>query len=64
MKKVEKLEEVINRINKNKEKLQEFGIVKIGVFGSFAKNEISEDSDVDLLIEFKRGSMSFKNLQL
>lgn len=59
MRRVENLEDVIDRINKNRKKLQEFGILKIGVFGSFAKNKVTENSDVDLLIEFKRGSMSF-----
>ena len=30
-----------------------YGISKIGVFGSYIKNEAREDSDLDLLVEFK-----------
>ncbi len=32
----------------------EFGISKIGLFGSFAKGEPAETSDVDILVEFER----------
>jgi predicted nucleotidyltransferase len=30
----------------------EFGISRIGVFGSVARGEVSVDSDVDLIVEF------------
>lgn len=33
---------------------REFGVRKIGLFGSFAKGQPSEHSDVDLLVEFER----------
>lgn len=32
----------------------EFGVRKIGLFGSYAKGQPNESSDVDLLIEFER----------
>ncbi len=32
----------------------EFGISKIGLFGSFAKGQPTETSDVDILVEFER----------
>lgn len=32
----------------------EFGISKIGLFGSFAKGHPAETSDVDILVEFER----------
>jgi predicted nucleotidyltransferase len=32
--------------------LQKHQVVKAGVFGSFARNEATEESDVDLLIQF------------
>jgi hypothetical protein len=31
---------------------QRFRVAKLGVFGSVARNEISEQSDVDVLVEF------------
>ena len=33
--------------------LQKHQVVKAGLFGSFARNEATEESDVDLLIQFK-----------
>ena len=31
----------------------EFGVVSLGLFGSFAKGKQKIDSDIDLLVEFK-----------
>jgi predicted nucleotidyltransferase len=31
---------------------QEFQIIKIGLFGSYARGEQSEKSDIDLIVEF------------
>lgn len=33
---------------------QVYDVVKLGVFGSFARDEADEDSDIDLLVEFRR----------
>ncbi|MGE4490527.1 MAG: nucleotidyltransferase family protein [Kiritimatiellales bacterium] len=33
---------------------QEFGVKTLGVFGSFARDEATPDSDLDLLVEFER----------
>lgn len=34
----------------------EYQISKIGLFGSFARNEQSEQSDIDILLEFEPGT--------
>ena len=39
----------LRRIKPNLEQL--YGVTKIGIFGSFARNEIREDSDVDVVVE-------------
>jgi uncharacterized protein len=36
----------------------EYKISKIGIFGSFARNEQDDKSDIDILIEFKPGTMN------
>ncbi len=33
---------------------EEYAVQEIGVFGSFANNEASEESDIDLLVELSR----------
>ncbi|WP_417915314.1 nucleotidyltransferase family protein [Candidatus Electronema sp. JM] len=34
----------------------EYNVSKIGLFGSFARNEQSDNSDIDIIIEFKEGT--------
>ncbi len=41
----------------------EFGVSKIGLFGSYAKDRASDASDIDLLIEFER-PIGFRFLEL
>ena len=43
------IDSIINYLKKNQVK-------EIGLFGSFARNEIKESSDIDLLVEYKRGT--------
>lgn len=46
-------EKVIRKIKENYQYLSfEFGVAKIGLFGSFAKGSETENSDIDLLVEF------------
>ena len=48
------LEEVKNILAENKEGLKEkFKVRLLGIFGSYARNEQREDSDLDLLIAFE-----------
>lgn len=34
--------------------MAKYGVKRLGLFGSYAKDEQSEDSDVDLVAEFER----------
>jgi len=45
--------------------LEAFGVAEVSLFGSFARDEARDDSDVDLLVEFKRpiGMFEFVRLQ-
>jgi len=36
-------------------------VKKIGIFGSFARGEAKEDSDIDVLVEFEPGYKTFDN---
>lgn len=40
-----------------REHADEFGIVRIGIFGSVARNEATEESDVDVIIETKHPNL-------
>lgn len=47
-------EEIIAFLRLHKGELEKnFGVSKIALFGSFARNEATPDSDIDLLIDMK-----------
>ncbi len=47
-------EDIIATISKHKTELEEeFGVKKIYLFGSYAKDEQNEDSDIDFIVDFK-----------
>lgn len=47
-------EEIIDFLKKNKPRMKkEFGVVKIALFGSYARGEQTTESDIDILIELK-----------
>jgi len=40
---------------------EDFGVKRIGIFGSFARGEQKKTSDVDVLVEFANGQATFDN---
>ncbi len=48
-------------IRRNSEKLKSFGVKKLGLFGSFVREEQHSESDIDLLVEFEEGQKTFDN---
>jgi uncharacterized protein len=47
--------DIIKKLKDLKPVLQEgYSVKKIGLFGSFSDNTFSEDSDIDILVEFER----------
>ena len=55
-------ETIIQFVRRNREHIRSFGVARIGLFGSFVRNEQRPDSDIDLLVEYDAGQASFKNL--
>jgi predicted nucleotidyltransferase len=53
---------LLNLIHSNQTQLKAFGIKKLGLFGSFARNQASTESDIDLLIFFEKGEKKLENL--
>lgn len=52
MKKIYTIDEIRDIVKPVAEK---YGIEEIWLFGSYARNEATEDSDVDLLVRYKQG---------
>lgn len=42
-------------------KIKGFGVKKIGLFGSFARGEQNDTSDIDILVEFYQNHKTFDN---
>ena len=53
--------EILKRLQRFAPELRRLGVDKIGLFGSFVRNEPHELSDVDILVEFTPGQKSFDN---
>ena len=57
-------ENILNFLSENKLFLREqFHVVKIGIFGSFARNEQNPDSDIDILIEMENNVSNIYDLK-
>ncbi|MBN2834030.1 MAG: nucleotidyltransferase family protein [Candidatus Delongbacteria bacterium] len=54
-------ETILLTIKANKLKLSKFGIRNIGLFGSYARGEQSDNSDIDILIEFDPEKENYDN---
>jgi len=52
---------ILNTIQLHKSKLNQIGILKIGLFGSYARDEQTNTSDIDILIEFVPERENFDN---
>ena len=49
-------EQVLRIVEANRESIQAFGVRKLGLFGSAARGETNEASDLDFVVEFERKS--------
>jgi len=48
-------QKIIKTIEQNKKQIREFGVKSIALFGSYAHKSAKKKSDIDFLVEFKRG---------
>lgn len=49
-----KVDDVLDYLRDSKERLlREYGVLRIGVFGSTVRNEASESSDLDVLVDME-----------
>jgi predicted nucleotidyltransferase len=52
--------EIVDKLLKHISKIKEFGVEKIGIFGSLLKGETT--GDIDILITFRKNEESFEKL--
>ncbi|UCC88338.1 MAG: nucleotidyltransferase family protein [Anaerolineales bacterium] len=54
-------QEVLAQIEDNHDQLRALGVRRLGLFGSFARNDPTAESDVDVLVEFEPDQKTFDN---
>ena len=54
---VETKQEVIDLIRSNRDRFAGFGVSEVGLFGSFVREEQTDESDVDLLVSLQNHSL-------
>lgn len=58
---VQTKEELFAFLTENRQKIQDFGVKRCGLFGSFVRGQQSLTSDVDILVEFEPDQKTFDN---
>ena len=63
MKNFDEIKEIIGQ--HKSELCSEYGVAKIGIFGSYASGQQNEDSDIDILVDFEHpvGFVKFLRLE-
>lgn len=54
-------QELIEKIQNAQQQIRNYGVKRIGIFGSFVYNQANENSDIDFLIEFFPEQKNFDN---
>ncbi|MDD4157532.1 MAG: nucleotidyltransferase domain-containing protein [Candidatus Cloacimonetes bacterium] len=55
-----KKDEILEFLQTHKKELKLLGIERIGIFGSYAKNNNTSNSDLDVLVKFGKVDSKFK----
>ncbi len=55
-------DEAISRLKRHEAGLKRLGVERLYMFGSTARGEASEDSDVDLFFDYKKGKLGLFEL--
>jgi predicted nucleotidyltransferase len=53
--------EIVTALLEHKEQIQALGVKRLGLFGSFVREQQTPQSDVDLLVEFEQGQKTFNH---
>ncbi len=56
---IETKQEIVTLIQEHQRSITNLGVEKLGLFGSFVREEQTDDSDVDVLVKFKPGQKTF-----
>lgn len=54
-------DKILEELKMRRKELEGFGVRRLGLFGSFVRQEQGPESDIDILVEFQPGKASFRN---
>ena len=58
-------DQILTFLSQNKKLFRDkYHIIRIGIFGSYARGEQNTNSDIDLLVEFEENTQDLYNLKL
>ncbi len=59
---ISSVEEILTYLKNNKNFLYDrFGVIRIGIFGSFVRNEQTHSSDIDMVVEIEKSRKNIHN---
>ncbi len=54
-------EKIFSLVIERQDKIKALGVKRLGLFGSFVRQDQGTESDVDILVEFEQGKKTFDN---
>jgi predicted nucleotidyltransferase len=55
-------DDILNFLRLHKQEIEStYGVTRIGLFGSYARQTAREDSDIDLVVEIDKSRKTFRN---
>jgi uncharacterized protein len=52
---------IVNTISERKSQITDLGVKTVGLFGSYCRNTQTEESDIDLLVDFRPDAYNYDN---
>ena len=52
---------ILSSLKAQKEELHKYGVHVVGLFGSYSRNEQTDQSDIDILVDFETDKENFDN---
>ena len=52
---------IFKALNKDRAEIRLLGVKRLGLFGSFVREEHDDNSDIDFLVEFETGQKTYDN---
>ena len=52
---------IIKKLDDNMDNIKTFGVTRIGLFGSFVRDDQTDKSDIDILVVFRKDQENFDN---